>query len=205
MASWKPEVFIIESLGFEDEKDNRFEGKILSDILYLGGKEPIYYYIRTKKELEKVLEIFGKSEYRYLHISCHGNKKSLFTTLDALPFKEFATMINPYLKEKRLFVSACSAVNEDLAKVVIPRIGCYSLIGPIEDIYFQDAAIVWASFYHLMFKENPNAMKRKDLKPTLQNIVNTFGEPLNYFSRRERSPYFRKLTIQRNNFQPNSI
>ncbi len=196
MASWEPQVFIIESLKFEDEKDNRFEGKILSDILLLGGKEPIYYYIRTKKEFEKVLEIFGKSEYRYLHISCHGNKNSLFTTLDALPFHEFATMINPYLNEKRLFVSACSAVNEDLAKVVIPDSDCYSLIGPINKIGFHDAAITWASFYHLMFKENPNSMKRKNIKPTLQNIVDTFEESLNYFSASETSPYYKKLLIK---------
>ncbi len=29
------EVFIIESLDFEDERDKRFEGRILSDILAL--------------------------------------------------------------------------------------------------------------------------------------------------------------------------
>jgi hypothetical protein len=127
MSSWEPDVFIIESLELDDEKNNRFEGKILSDILHLGGKKPIYYYIRTKKEFKKILEIFGESEYRYLHISCHGNTTSLSTTLDALPFDEFAMMINPYLSEKRLFVSACSAVNEGLAKAVIPNSGCYSL------------------------------------------------------------------------------
>lgn len=198
MSSWEPEVFIIESLELDDEKNNIFEGKILSDILHLGGKKPIYYYIRTKKEFKKILEIFGESEYRYLHISCHGNTKSLSTTLDALPFNEFATMVKPYLTEKRLFVSACSAVNEDLAKVVIPNSGCYSLIGPINNIGFHDAAITWASFYHLMFKEDPTAMKRKNIKPILQNIVDIFGESLNYFSASETSPYYKNLLIQRN-------
>jgi hypothetical protein len=113
--------------------------------------------------------------------------------------------INPYLNEKRLFVSACSAVNEDLAKVVIPDSDCYSLIGPINKIGFHDAAITWASFYHLMFKENPNSMKRKNIKPTLQNIVDTFEESLNYFSASETSPYYKKLLIQRNPRQPKNI
>jgi hypothetical protein len=121
--------------------------------------------------------------------------------LDALPFQEFAMMINPYLNEKRLFVSACSAVNEYLAEAVIPNSDCYSLIGPINKIGFHDAAITLASFYHLMFKEDPNAIKRKNIKPTLQNIVDTFGESLNYFSASKTSPYYKKLLIQRNSHQ----
>lgn len=196
MASGETDVFIIESLKFDDEKKDRFEGKILSQILHLGDKKSIYYYIRTKKELEKVLEIFGKSNYRYLHISCHGSKSSLFTTLDQISFPEFGSLIKPFLNERRLFVSACSAVNDDLANVIIPESGCYSLIGPMKKIYFHDAAMIWASFYHLMFNENSSAMKRKDILPTLRNVVNTFGIPLNYFSN-TKSPY-KKKTIKPN-------
>ena len=33
----KPNVFIIESLDFDDEENNRFEGKVLSNILKLNG------------------------------------------------------------------------------------------------------------------------------------------------------------------------
>jgi len=33
------EVFIIESLNFDDERDSRFEGRIISDILALSGKK----------------------------------------------------------------------------------------------------------------------------------------------------------------------
>lgn len=73
----KPEVFIIESLELEDEKRNCFEGKILSQILYLSGKKSIYYYIRKKRELEEIVSEFHQSEYRYLHISCHGNENHM--------------------------------------------------------------------------------------------------------------------------------
>lgn len=33
----KPNVFIVESLRFDDERDNRQEGKVLSQILQLNG------------------------------------------------------------------------------------------------------------------------------------------------------------------------
>ena len=68
-------VFVIESLEFDDEKENRFEGKFLSQILNMSGIESAYYYIRTRRELERILEIFEESEYRYLHFSCHGTSK----------------------------------------------------------------------------------------------------------------------------------
>ncbi len=103
-------------------------------------------------------------------------------------------VINPHLNEKRLFVSACSAVNSNLANEIIPNTGCYSLIGPRKDIKFSDAAIIWASFYHLIFKENPIVMKRKEILPTLKNIANTFGISLYYFSN-TKSPY-KKKTIK---------
>lgn len=46
----QPEVFIVESLTFADERSERFEGRIISQILSLSGKNCEYYYIRTKRE-----------------------------------------------------------------------------------------------------------------------------------------------------------
>lgn len=86
-ARTSPRVFIIESLSLHDERNERFEGRILKQILRLGGKESRYYYIRTRRELEKIVILFGKSGFRYLHISCHGNttqRRRLSTAL-ALP------------------------------------------------------------------------------------------------------------------------
>lgn len=40
----KPEVFIIESLRFDDERQDRFEGQIIKKILALSGKNCEYYY-----------------------------------------------------------------------------------------------------------------------------------------------------------------
>ena len=107
-----PDVFIIESLTFKDERKKRFEGLILSDMLRLLEKKPIYYYVRTRKELHAVLNRFGKSRYRYLHLSCHGDEETISTTLDeGIEFHDLSTTLNKYLKSRRLFVSSCDVVN----------------------------------------------------------------------------------------------
>lgn len=177
----KANVFIIESLGFDDERHNRFEGKFLSQILHLGGKTSAYFYVQTKGEFEKALRLFGVSEYRYLHLSCHGSSTSISTTLDQISFSQLSKLLRPYLKDKRLFLSACSAVNDNLARCAIPSSKCRSIIGPTKKILFSDAAIIWASFYHLVFKENPEKIGRGQILPTLHGISDTFRVPLNYF------------------------
>lgn len=180
----EPKVFIIESLDFEDEEKNLFEGQIISSILRLSNIESKYYYVRTKKEFEKVIGLFYDSNYRYLHISCHGGAKkdSIWTTIDEIPFKELGNILEHNLYRKRLFLSACSVVNKKLAEEVIQKTQCFSIIGPKNDIAFRDAAIMWASFYHLMFKKNSKKMIREGLIQNMQKVVNTFSEPLNYFS-----------------------
>ena len=90
-ANTTPSLFIIESLTFRDEERKRFEGSILSDILALSGKNDVkYFYIRTEKELKAALKKFAYSEYRYLHISCHGDRAGIGLTLDSMSFEEFA-------------------------------------------------------------------------------------------------------------------
>ena len=43
MASYEPNVFIIESLSFDDEAADRLEGKFISHILKLNEKKSSYY------------------------------------------------------------------------------------------------------------------------------------------------------------------
>jgi len=179
----KPNVFIIESLGFDDEKKDRFEGKVLSNILTLNGIESEYYYMRTKQELEEIVDKFDESKYRYLHISCHGSPNSMETTLDSVPFKELGTILSPCLDKKRVFISACEMVNKKLANALIDNSNCYSVIGPSEPVEFSDATIFWASFYHLMFSKNESAMKRYEIKNVLKNITKLFDVPVNYYSK----------------------
>jgi len=55
------------------------------------------------------------------------------------------------------------------------RSGCYSIVGPAREIGFDEAAVMWASFYHLMFKQNLKAMKSASLEDVLKRLSLTFG------------------------------
>ena len=188
-----PGVFIIESLQITDEEKDLYEGKVISNILRLNKVKNRYFYIRTTQEFREVIKLFHKSKFRYLHISCHGAKDSIALTLDQIGYAELGILIQPYLRDKRLFLSACSSVNYKIAAAIIPKSQCYSLIGPENDIEFRDATIVWASFYHLMFKENATVMLREDLIKNIQKVVNTFQEPMIYYSRSKTKKVKRKL------------
>lgn len=186
-TSPKANVFIIESLKLQDEKGERFEGRFLSQILHLGGKDTLYYYIRTKRELERILRMFAKSNYRYLHLSCHGSTTSLLTTLDEITFEELGQICQPYLDNKRLFVSACEAVNGKLAAELFSNSGCISIIGPNKDIFFDDAAIAWATFYHMVFKENPRRMTERVILRALKIIKDAYGVKMRYYAKDDKS------------------
>lgn len=179
----RPEVFIIESLSFEDERKKRFEGQILADILSLSDKRCEYYYLRTEHELRRILRKFTKSSYRYLHLSCHGNQNTFCTTLDDLSLSSFAQILRPHVRSRRLFLSACSLTSEHLAKLLIPGPGCYSILGPGQDVQFGDAAILWASLYHMMFAWDSTAMNGAVLRKRAQAVADMYFVKLNYFGR----------------------
>lgn len=191
-------LYIIESLKFPDEEQNRLEGKILRDILQLSGHTVEYLYIRTRRELQVAVERFHLSRRRYLHISCHGNPTTIRLTLDRLSFSEFASDVTPYLKNRRLFMSACAVVNKNLAKHVIPASGCHSVVGPRESIYFDDAVLMWASFYHLMFRDPEiDAMKGGKIRWALRRTRYAFGIEFDYFRRTESSAGYAHVDIDR--------
>ena len=116
---------------------------------------------------------------RYLHLSCHGNPEEVCLTIDRVPFAEFGEEIREYLTNRRLFVSACEVVNEAFAKACNPDDECYSIIGPRDSIRFSDAAVMWASFYHLMLRDD-DAMKAEKIRHTLNQLETLFGEKFLY-------------------------
>lgn len=178
------DVFIIESLDPDDEGNGRFEGVFLSHVLRLHGKAPMYRYVRTREEFGVALQNFAESQYRYLHISAHADSKGLVTTnQDEIDFDELGEMLEPHMKGRRLFISACKMVNEDLAKAIIPASGCNSVVGPIENIAFTDSAVVWASIYHLAFSEDLERITRNRLREKLQLACNLFEVNFAYYAR----------------------
>jgi hypothetical protein len=179
--SGKAQVFIIESLKFTEEDDFK-EGEVISRSLRMSGKDPIYRYFRTKSEFEHFIDEFEDSDYRYLHVSCHGSKNSISTTLDHLSTDEFIKSVSPVLDQRRLFLSTCQATTEPLAQGIFSNSKCYSVCGPVRKINFDDSVVLWTAFYHLMFKENLASMKRSKIKDNLAKAATLVAEPINFFA-----------------------
>ena len=183
MAATKADVFIIETLHPDDEGNGRFEGNSISHVLRLHGKSPKYEYVRTRKAFEAAVQRFSNSRYRYLHISAHGDAEGMCTTnQDEIDYDELAELLGPHLKGKRLFLSACSMVHDKMAKEIIPKTSCYSVIGPKDDIEFSTAAVFWPAIYHLMFSHNGSSMKHKELKENLKRVTDLFEVDIGYYS-----------------------
>jgi hypothetical protein len=183
MAATIADVFIIESLHPDDEGNGRFEGSSISHILRLHSKNPKYEYVRTRKDFEAAVQRFGLSGYRYLHISAHADAKGMCTTnQDNIDYGELAELLKTHLKGKRLFLSACSMVHDDMAKEIIPKTGCYSVVGPKDDIEFSTAAVFWPAIYHLMFSHHGSGMKNKELKENLKRVTDLFEVDIGYYS-----------------------
>jgi hypothetical protein len=190
-----PQVFIIESLRLSDEEEERFEGRILKQILRLSEKRSSYYYIRTRRELQRIATIFGKSGFRYLHISCHGNEDTMATTFDHLSFAEVGAILRPHLRGRRVFLSACEMTNRDFASELLTDSGCHSVIGPAEAVAFSDAALLWSSFYHLAFRTNDAVMQREWVLAHLKSTASLFQLRMNYFSS-SRSKGIRETVVE---------
>ncbi|WP_038492285.1 hypothetical protein [Janthinobacterium agaricidamnosum] len=191
-----PRVFIIESLGFSDEKEDRFEGGILSRMLRLSGSEPEYMYLRTRRELEKAVALFEKSRFRYLHISCHGNRHGIALTLDNLSFDELGEILAPALKGRRVFFSSCSVTNAECAASLFSETGCLSVVGPYRKIDFDRATIFWLAFYHLMLRDEASAMKGQPIQETVSRLKDIFGVHMRYFTKSaSASSGFRKVDL----------
>lgn len=176
------DVFIIESLDPDDEGNGRFEGSFISSLLRLHGKRPEYRYVRTKKEFKKAVRAFGRSRFRYLHISAHGNKDGLCTTnLEDIDYDELAKVLKPHMEGRRLFLSTCSMVHEDMAAYLVPTSKCLSVIGPEGDVDFHRAAIFWTSLYHLMFLKDTKRFTAAGLRATLAKTSDLFEVKVRYF------------------------
>ena len=192
MKKSTPQVFIIESLRIEDEEADLKEGEIISRMLNLAGKtQTAYCYIRTRCELEEFVRVFADSEYRYLHMSCHADKTGIQTTFDCVSNADLGNILRGHLHKKRVFVSACKMARRGLARELFDRTGLLSLVGPRTDIRVDDAAAFWVSFYHLMFKDDPNRMRSKHLRSVLKNLTTLYDLQMNYLGATKDSSPFR--------------
>ena len=177
-----PDVFIIESLRFEDEECDHPEGRFISHILKLADRQVRYYYIRTQAEFDEVLDRFEDSGFRYLHISCHADATGIALTLDHLSIADLAQVLGPRLQDRRLFFSACKIATPELAVALLKDTACFSVIGPSKAVRFDEAALFWASLYHLLFKAEATEVKQRDLKAAITKLSAVFDVEVRYFT-----------------------
>jgi hypothetical protein len=179
-SSTTANVCIVETLGFFDE-DARREGEVISRTLRLSGKRSHYSYVRSTEELQAFMNEFGDSSFRYLHLSCHGNKGTFFTTTDQLSCDEMISLIGQTLRGRRLFVSACLATDERFARKLMTDGSCHSVLGPVGAINFDDAAIFWTAFYHLMVKRSRTTMTNVDIQEVATLCAQLIKEDFLFF------------------------
>lgn len=178
-----PELFIIESLRFEEE-GTKLEGHALRDILAMSGKVGTkYYYIRTRIELDKVIELFDAENFRYLHFSLHGSEMGIGTTLESISNEEFFQSIGDCVDNKRVFFSGCEIPSTKMAKLFFKQTDVYSLIGPATEVNFGNSAAFWHAFYTLMFEVDPSQMKHSEILKVLKITQKILGAPIHYYRR----------------------
>lgn len=186
-----PEVYIIESLN----PGNFREGEMIKKILESGGRHPKYKYVLTKNDFIEAIQEFGKGNFRYLHLSSHGNKNQLCFEFGNMDFLDFGKYVNPYLEGKRVFISACEAVNtidKRLTKSLINDGKCVSVIGFDTEIRFDVAGLFWSNFYFLGYEDNDQnqdkiQITRKIILRNLKNLSKLFNLKVNYYSTSQRS------------------
>lgn len=191
-----PDVFIIESGELADE-GRHSEGEALRGILRMMGRKPKYTYIRTARELQAMSRQFERSRCRYLHISCHGNEHAFELTLETVSFTQFGKMFGPFLKNRRVFLSACSVAQPKLARELFKKYHSapYSVTGPCEDIGLSDAAVTWASVYNLLFRDGAEAIKGKHLRDYLNQLCKLNGVRYVHFGRITSKPYYKDFEL----------
>ena len=172
-------VFIIEFL----REGDYTEGDNLNEILKLSRIPSKYKWVDTEEELRVALAKFNSSDYRYLYISCHADKDGFELNGNDISNFEFQQMTEKYLKNKRVFISACKGANRELASFLISENSANYIMGSPTDVDFDKAALFWPSFFHIINEIDTKKMRRMDIINVTKKLVDLFNIPINYYSK----------------------
>jgi len=170
-------VFIVESL----RGDDYFDGESLSEILELSRIPNIYNEVHSISEFRDAISKFKKSNFRYLHLSCHADMDGIQINGEDISNFELSKLFKNKIVKKRVFLSACKGGNRNLATVVISKCNGRSVIGTPIDLDFDKAALFWPSFYHVINNSDKDKMNKSNIKITLERCVDLFEIPINYY------------------------
>lgn len=155
-----PKVFIIESLGADDVNNHRCDGKILEAQLKLLGEEPVYRYVLNVSDLRKALCEFDEAEFRFLHISCHGDSSKVYLAANPCgeSYTEFAKCFSSKVALSRVTFSACKLGSKYFFKEFYRwNKGVQSVAAPMNDLPFQRGSLYWAAYYTKLIEECRNS------------------------------------------------
>ena len=160
-------VHIIESPSANDLLDGRTEGRALSEILSLA-KIPHFYSLATSWEtfntaldtrLIKAYDHFQQPPI--LHLSMHGDQEGVGLTDNTfISWAELQELLTPLTNAMQggllICMSSCfgssgcrMAMHEGTAQPF------WALVGNNYSVSWEDAAVAYVTFYHLLFKGIP--------------------------------------------------
>src|SRR5665213_2884407 len=122
---------------------------------------------------------------------------SLQPTLDTVPFSGFRKVFAPVLRDRRVFLSACSVAQPRLARELFKKyeFAPYSVTGPCTDIGFADAAVTWAALYNLLFRANTKAIEGEHLRNLLSQVCRLNDLQFRHFGRIRDKPYYKEFDL----------
>ena len=108
---------------------------------------------------------------------------------------DLAELLAPYLEGRRLFLSSCLAARSEFATMLLERSKCRSVLAPMNEIRFDDAAVFWTAFYHLMFKAQRHAMSNPDIRQTVGICAALVNERFRLFLPGSKKGSVKRVTI----------
>lgn len=175
-------IFIIEGM----EKDAS-ESPMLKKMLSLTKVNPLIKIkkVRSRADFKKAIQSFKNSDFKFLHISTHGGTNYLKFENDKIEIPEFVDIIGPVSTDRRIFLSACSFATFNMAKEIIPKYHCLSIIGSPDIVDVDKAAVFWTSFYFLIFKIHESkdvSINQEVFFKVFKKLTSAFEYNLEYFS-----------------------
>lgn len=164
-------IFVLECPDPLDLLQGRSEGPALATIGRLIGHEVVTFTVRSKREFEETCRYVSSMDASEqqdrslcLHISAHGNESGLGFGPDAVNWEALAETVGAFMerptsnKEKRIIVlSACYAEKQQLSDRIKKLVQRGAIEFPPKylfcssgEVAWQDAAVGWTLFYHLL-------------------------------------------------------
>jgi hypothetical protein len=188
-----------------DVLQGRSESQVLDKICKLIGHEVASFQVHSATEFHSVCEYISSiADYHdsqdgsqvplCVHIATHGNENGLGIGKQILSWTELANAILPICTEMKAYkgetvfvISACGAgqqrLTSELAKQSKQKSGFvapkYVFVTEDQEVYWSDAALSWAMFYHQLPRISLN--KKVEVQGILNRIKVSKTGNLKYY------------------------